>query len=325
MIRIAHLGAGHHAPNKRRRYEQLLYQSLSTDSSLETCCAIEASELTNTGRGSNVNIEGKVQCDASFIKFSDNVIRCGSMFNIAQKHPTECVLEVYRQLEHWQSPVNKPYILDYDNLHLLGILIDDQSDPLLLITESAAKTYSTYKSQIGSRIGPVADPSEVCDTIGVADIDIEKRKVEIMCSSGGNFLKLPNRIGCAAIIGSGIDFTLKKDGTQVTAMCSGNGEQICQLKLASYIVQNIDTNQQVEESYVSQVETLVHHLEKLYQVNGYFGLVLCVTEKDQSTILYLHTTETFCWGFRYKNKIDVVLSRSKQSGKVTYGEFLLRH
>lgn len=330
MIRIAHLGAGHHGLDKTSKYEQLLYRSLRKKTPLETCGVIEANHLTNTGKGSNLNIDGKVKCDGCFISLENNIIKTGSMFNVSNKHPVNCVIQVYRQLDNWLSAVNKPYILDYDNLHHLAISLEHDDDDLL-ITKSTRHIYTKYKDQVKNNIidslsdtTGVTDVSEVCDTIGVTNIDVEHKTVDIMCSSGGNFFKLPNRIGCAALIGSGCDLILRNDNdTYISIMCTGNGEQICQLKLASYIINNITVDD--ETSYASQVETLIHQLEILYNIQSYFGLVLCVTEKLYTTIVYLHTTETFYWGFKYKDKIDVILSRSKVKGKMTYGEFFLRH
>lgn len=311
-ILVIHIGAGKHDPNKLKKYKILLRNALSKTLIVEASDVIESSPLTNTGYGSSLNLLGKVECDASFIT-NDKI---GAVVNMSCKNPTKELFRVFQYLdtlyESDETDLTSPVMLTYPLLkNLVPHIVDDD-----LVSEKSRKIYDMYKDKIfqGDYSKHCAIPHEISDTIGITYIS--DNETTIVTSSGGNFFKLPGRIGCAGVIGAAIA-RKKLDDCEICCMCSGNGEQIIKSKLAWEIANNIYNV--AGDEYGEYLERKVYELNPKF----YVGFIIILNYQSRVQLLYGHTTPTFYFGFRSPNQTRVILSSSDKLGHFTFGEYSL--
>ncbi|KAG7664505.1 uncharacterized protein J8A68_001956 [[Candida] subhashii] len=313
-ILIIHLGAGNHSSDFSSQYKSLLRRSLKQDNLIEASKILEDSSLTNTGYGSSLNILGKVECDASFVINTkvENKRRIGSLSGIDSKHPISTLFDTFTFIEdiykNDQHELSIPVSLSYPSLK--GIL-PKQNDSINLISEKSQRIYEAYKEKVFE--GRIEELKHIIsDTIGL--IRIVDGNTTIATSSGGNFFKLPGRIGCAAIIGAAID-SINYEDCEISCMCSGNGEQIVKSMLAHEIANKIRNIPSDEYGKCLQ-EIVYKHSDKFYG-----GFIVATTSPGKIQILYGHTTESFHFGYRVNDSTRVVLSYSERQGRFTFGEY----
>ncbi|EMG45854.1 L-asparaginase, putative [Candida maltosa Xu316] len=310
-ILIIHIGAGIHNRKRSKEYKHLFQKALSKSSIHESSEIIESSPLTNTGYGSSLNLLGKVECDASFIR-GDNM---GSLVNVTSKCPTNEMFRVYEELGKMYSldpDLSPPIMVNYPSLKNIIPGIDDGNQEEL-ISPQARDNYELYKDKVFQ--GKL--PQFVSDTIGITHIDANG-VITVVASSGGNMLKMPGRIGCAGVIGAGIAYK-KYNDCEISCMCSGNGEQIIKHSLAREIVSsihNIDPDKYNE--YFKKLLSDLGQKDKLY-----VGFIIVLKWGSKVRLLYGHTTESFYFGFRVHDKTRVIFSYAEEVDKLTFGEYKL--
>lgn len=159
----------------------------------------------------------------------------------------------------------------------------------------------------------------VQDTIGL--VQLKTSSVTMCTSSGGNFFKLPGRIGCAGILGCAIE-SVSNETRRITCMCSGNGEQIIQLTLAKSLCQRA-----LDYGGEDLAQELIAWM-KSRLIDPYIGVILTFEDNQEGNrLLYFHSTESFFFGFLNHQEMEVVLSRLVESiydtgkRKFMYGEF----
>lgn len=370
---IFHIGAGCHDIRKTQAYKKLISKALKSEGSyLEVSRIIEKSPLTNTGHGSSLNLLGEVECDASIIEFSklDNkfLVTKRSLLSIDDSYfPILKTQEVFDQCMKTYGELNQlgitlPLKLNYQSLK--RYFPTPATEVVNLVSKSARLFYDTYRSKVNEKLetklqvisesitssvehsASQVEPNEdfahkeapfngVSDTIGL--IKIEELKTSIATSSGGNFFKIPGRISCAGEIGSSIDFKYNSN-YEISCMCSGNGEDIIQMNLARYIVDNFNTD---DLAWGESLTNLIKNYSKQFRLFArnndnepilYIGVILCIhdTQSGKVGIIYCHSTESFYFGFKSgSGESNTVLSRLDnplKAGEVfAYGEFNVKH
>lgn len=229
-----HVGAGYHSKLKTDEYKKtmklaclaairVLDQSggQATEAAKEAIKVLEDAPSTNAGIGSNLNRLGQVECDASIMS-PEGFGAIGASSRIC--NPIEGALLVMEANQRGPDPkagLVPPMLLvgagadqwaEQNNVEV-------SNDPRHKITEAALDNYSRYMSQIHKE-----DMELRMDTVGAVCID-RMGGVAAGVSSGGIALKLPGRVGEAAVFGSGCWAERKKE---LSAGCSvtGTGEQI---------------------------------------------------------------------------------------------------
>ncbi|RCK67478.1 Threonine aspartase 1 [Candida viswanathii] len=314
-ILVVHIGAGLHNPASTHRYKTLISTALSQRSILESSRVIESSPLTNTGYGSSLNMLGRVECDASFIRGEE----IGAVVGMPTRHP---ILEAFRVFEHLRGvyasepDLTPPVMLSYPSLKdvIPGVCGYDDAE---LISPKSQKVFDMHKDRVfqSKEIQLRLLPRGISDTVGL--IHIQDETTTLATSSGGNAFKLPGRIGCAGMLGAGIAFKESGD-VKVSCMCSGNGEQIIRCALARTVVDRV--GDVPEEMYRESIDGI---LSGLLPDVLYVGFIVVIQRGRRVLLLYGHTTESFHFGFRYLDKSKVVLSYAEQEGKLTFGEYVL--
>ena len=373
---IIHIGAGNHSKSKRSQYKRLLVTALNQDGFREASRIIEQSKLTNTGYGSSLDLSGCVECDASFIEVSDK-IRTGALVGIDDSMtPITRMLEVYGKVgaiyERWRRfGLTAPILMNYgkwrqmaernkdprlrqdDNISGLSQEIYSQeghgssnnftnhaglvTNDLLILPE-AQKIYDTYQGHLFGDSNPYVIPElahEITDTIGVIEIG---SKTTIATSSGGNFFKLPGRIGCAGVVGSAIGFA-RVNNVEISCMCSGNGEDIMKMELANFLVNAVyDEAEEEYRDYGNFVVTKIKEQSKKYDLSSvnsdgkiivYLGAIVVINylKSGRSRIIYCHSTESFYFGYSDGGEPNIVVSSLDNVDRVgmsfACGEFLV--
>lgn len=351
MTLIIHVGAGNHGTKRNIAFKRLLNRALCQLLMESAALVIEKLELLNLGYGSSLNLLGQVECDASFIidhrlslppatevtgTNSDGpALNTGSLVKRRKVHheipiskrgsvvlvydsdtPLMTAIDVFDAINKMfserrllQYGISTPIAINYRSLDL-----DDscykhvyRCHPEDLILPHAKRFYESFLNKLIGSWGP-------SDTIGVTETT--KLVTKIGALSGGNFFKVPGRIGCAGELGSSIDL-VNREGWEISCMCSGNGEDIMSMKMANFVVSSIDNPVDVNvEDIVLRVQK---HLEK-FHLQGvdsnlmeilYIGMLVTIRNISSGAIrlLFCHLTESFYFGFTDNGSPRVVLSQ----------------
>ncbi|CAH1984722.1 unnamed protein product [Acanthoscelides obtectus] len=163
-----------------------------------------------------------------------------------------------------------------------------------LISEKARRQFEKYKQLLEVK------QCELLDTVGAVCID-DSGHVASACSSGGLILKVPGRVGQAALYGSGIwaDSLDKSGASSVAVSTTGCGEHLIQTQLAREIANDVkngsfppsDLNRTMTEKFMKS-----DHLRDVKQKMG-GALVLHANNKMEVSLLWGHSTETMILAF----------------------------
>ncbi|CAK9441183.1 uncharacterized protein LODBEIA_P50520 [Lodderomyces beijingensis] len=340
---VIHIGAGNHHASSNSKYAKLIKKALSKHTIAESSRVLEDSPWTNTGYGSSLNRLGQVEIDASFISHGgdDGTTRMGSLTGLKCRNPTVEMFRIYDEIakEYQTTPeLNVPLALNCTSLKsFVGIREDDSEG---LVSEKSYRIFQLYKNGVSSVARDKEEGEGVMDTIGLAHIT--HVGVDIATSSGGNFFKLPGRMGCAAIPGAAIAFLQNESGL-FCCMCSGDGEQIVKYHLASTIIEkytlyekanndddndNDDDDDDDESQRQHFCEYVKSELTRL-DPNFYFGFILIVArrggmdEEATRNLIYGHSTKSFHFGFRVGDQTKAILSFAEKEADFTFGEYRL--
>lgn len=272
---------------------------------------LEESELTNTGRGSSVALDGGVYCDSSVTISTPHRWWQAAVVMNSSAHPLrDAVREEIKPRAQGEVSGVTPWLMK------VGCT---SADPTL-VTERMRKLAEEYS----------ADAQAVSDTIGAMVVDGDR--VVSGCSSGGNLLKEKGRIGCAGVVGAGI-YTARMGGAVASVMCTGNGEDIIQMDLARAVC-----NYVVEHRGVESVSALVRDYVKRratsFQLRAmdtsgvrelYIGLVGYARESAEAhgVVFYYHSTETLVFGYREGARHREVFSALRGGQTESCGEYMV--
>ncbi|CCE85527.1 Piso0_005130 [Millerozyma farinosa CBS 7064] len=337
-ILVAHVGAGRHSTLKAKSYRKLLYEALAYDEIQEVGEILEKNALTNTGYGSALDYNGEVNCDCSFIINWNGQISSGSAYNVSHDTPIRTTIELYQKLDEvyrnklGRFGLNKPVLLDYGDNTLRSMIGLEEGPHKSLVSPQTRKIYALYKTRLDNDESLALEAlPDVQDTIGI--ISIQRSQSSIASSSGGNFFKLPGRIGCAGVIGAAL-YRLERNNKEVYCLCSGNGEDILTMQLASTVSRSL---LEAEDDYSDvMVNSIMQRKSDLPSYSPessefcvpYVGVVCLVRDLslEETTLLYCHSTESFYFGFKSQRGKEVVLSTHdpKKVGKsFVRGEYRL--
>jgi taspase (threonine aspartase 1) len=250
--------------------------------------------------------------------------------------PITTAVNVYQELTTMYSTTNMnnlgltmPIALNYKSYSLYRSCGENHD----LVLPHSRQFYEKYKDKVLQGINEIPLDNIITDTIGVIEIKDDYSK--IATSSGGNFFKVPGRIGCAGEIGGAVDYR-RQNEMEISCVCSGNGEDILQMKLARFVVEHFDPD--VEQYGQHLVEMIQQHGTKFNLLAKgkfddkaivYVGVIVIVNDRQRGIkrLIYCHSTESFYFGFRAWEQLEpnTVLSRLDNPSKVgnvfAYGEF----
>ncbi|KAJ7287827.1 asparaginase [Mycena rebaudengoi] len=247
---VVHGGAGLHGTSSEAEVKKALRlacnNALGSDTALsmvETAIAsLEDSPLLNAGYGSNLTLDGTVECDAALMDG-----RTGDFGSVGAISGVKNPIHLARRiLEHSRvpDPLGRipPLTLVSHGAHAFASShAVELVPPESLVTPNAQKQWTTWKSRLAS-----ADPTHPADTsglhafqdtVGAVAWNPAANEIASGVSSGGILLKYPGRIGEAAVFGAGC-WAQAPDGPKRPGMAcsiSGAGEYIVKANLARSI------------------------------------------------------------------------------------------
>lgn len=333
-VSVIHTGAGNNSRKNEGQYKRLFKRVLSQpNESIEDVLRVsehlEKSKLTNTGYGSSLDINGEVFCDAGIIRVDQGQRDELSVHSIRHAFPIRETWQLMENLDLLYCEglkfdklgLSRPISLDYKlNDKILELLnkAKQEVEPDDLILPRARYIYDYYMNR------PEEVIEEIQDTIGIIDIN-DTRKL-VLTSSGGNFFKLPGRIGCAGTPRCAIDF--KSNGKYTfSCMCSGNGEQIIRWGLSSLVIERM-MQLEADIDWCEALQSIIESCQT-EQGNIYVGVIIVIEDMNDcqnNRLVYCHTTETFQFGIKRmvdnQPEIEVIMSRL-QKGSLVRGEYKL--
>ncbi|XP_053917481.1 threonine aspartase 1 isoform X5 [Cuculus canorus] len=282
---LVHAGAGYHSESKAKEYkhvckracqkaiEKLQAGALATDAVTAALIELEDSPFTNAGLGSNLNLLGEIECDASIMdgkSLNFGAVGALSGFSLAAFKRNKRKLELAEKVE----------------TDLIQLKKRRQSNEKVI-------------------------DSGTLDTVGAVVVD-QEGNVAAAVSSGGLALKHPGRVGQAALYGCGCwaENTGAHSPYSTAVSTSGCGEHLVRTILArecSCALQTEDAHQALLETMQNKFIGSPFLANEDGVLGGVIVLRSCryssepESSQEKRTLLveflWSHTTESMCVGY----------------------------
>ncbi|KAM7124943.1 threonine aspartase 1 isoform 6-T7 [Molossus nigricans] len=227
---LVHAGAGYHSESKAKEYkhvckracqkaiEKLQAGALATDAVTAALVELEDSPFTNAGMGSNLNLLGEIECDASIMDGKSlNFGAVGALSGI--KNPVSVANRLLCEGQKGKLSAGRipPCFLVGEGAYRWAVDHGIPSCPPNIMTTRfslAAFKRNKRKLELAERVetdfiqlkkrrqSNEKNDSGTLDTVGAVVVDHEGN-VAAAVSSGGLALKHPGRVGQAALYGCG--------------------------------------------------------------------------------------------------------------------------
>ncbi|KAK9462418.1 nucleophile aminohydrolase [Lipomyces oligophaga] len=238
-----HLGAGNHSRKKEAAYRRLAEKacniaisklkegSTATEAAALAVKVLEESSLTNAGRGSNLTLDGRVECDAGVCSGTGRGAGIGALNGV--RNPIlvaeKLLSESFETLSLGRvSPLLLvgEGALQFAREQRLELATDEE-----MTTHESAVKFTKWSDMLADSIEPDSTEDTINDTVGAVCVDLHGQ-VASAASSGGVALKRRGRVGVAAIVGAGFWAGHDNAGNSVAVCTSGTGEDILSIGLA---------------------------------------------------------------------------------------------
>jgi len=261
---------------------ELLRRGESALETVEACVVVmEDDPVFNAGRGSSLNLLGRVEMDASIM--DGRTLNAGAVAMLTRvKNPIRLARLIMERTDHVMMAGNGAE-------HLARLLHLETRNPL---TKRARESWRLLKAQLQrGRVEHLPNTFRLLQrvpdlvpggTVGAVALDSDGG-IAAATSSGGLALKLPGRIGDTPLIGCGT-YADSSGGCSVT----GTGEGAIRLVLAKAtcdFMQSGATAQQAVRKSVGLLET---------QLGMRIGLIAI---DSRGRVGSAHSTRDLCWAF----------------------------
>ncbi|XP_006638785.1 threonine aspartase 1 [Lepisosteus oculatus] len=336
---LVHAGAGYHSESKAKEYkhvckracqkavEKLKSGALAVEAVTAALVELEDSPFTNAGMGSNLNLSGEIECDASIMDgkslhfgavgalsgIKNPVLVANRLLSEAQKGKLSagrippCFL-VGRGAYYWARDHGIPYCLPEKMATKFSLSAFKRNKRKMELAEKVETEFIQTKKRRQSSENE--NDSGSLDTVGAIVVDHEGN-VAAAVSSGGLAMKHAGRVGQAAHYGCGCwaenAGNLNTYSTAVST--SGCGEHLVRTMLA----RECSAAMQYEDAHHALLETMQNKFigsPFLSSEDCVLGGVIvlrscrCVAEESSPDVqallvefLWSHTTESMCIGY----------------------------
>ncbi|UJR33985.1 hypothetical protein I4U23_021400 [Adineta vaga] len=342
-----HIGAGLQSQARLPQYLETIKRACSQgikalnngkDASEAACITVAVLEdcpLTNAGIGSNLTLDGNIECDAAIMD-EESYGAIGAVSGIQNPITLAwALLHIQKQglMDGGRIP---PCFLVGDGAKQWAqqngfSLIDNQQ----MKTENSTYMFEKYKRKLDESTSEStkrikSDNNERLDTVGAIVID-RNGNVAAAASSGGILLKHSGRVGHSAIFGCGC-WAERKDSCSIAVASSGTGEFLMK-SLFSKSISDVCALDDLTPDIIRTHINNVYLNRRMTPTNAekYFGFILLksvTTEHNQRLLEFLcaHNTQTMCIGYMSTNqsKVTTVFSQLKPNESLTINLDLIR-
>eukprot|EP01080_Neovahlkampfia_damariscottae_P001482 gene1482-12100_t len=329
-----HIGAGYYDKKNFIKYKNLMKKSCraaslllkenknSIDAITSAITILEDDECTNAGNGSSLNIEGKVECDASIMSGKTKKFAAvGAAVGV--KNPIQISSHLLKELETDTLSFGriKPIILvgigcwKYAKNFNLSCAKSEEDLEDYLVTVASKNLWKIHIEKIKTKSDEIDEKfisTLPHDTVGAICID-STGHISSGVSSGGHSVSYPGRIGEAASFGCGCWASNETDeNSGVAISCTGTGEDIILSLLAKECYENVK-NQFIDEGVnITLNENFKNRQAKKKQV----GLIALKKENESIEFAFGFTTHSMgiCY-FSNKMKNPIAIIRTNENFK----------
>uniref|UniRef100_A0A8C1PW46 Threonine aspartase 1 n=1 Tax=Cyprinus carpio TaxID=7962 RepID=A0A8C1PW46_CYPCA len=328
-------GAGYHSESKAKEYKHVCKRAcqravdrlraggLALEAVTAALMELEDSPFTNAGTGSNLNLSGEIECDASIMDGKSlNYGAVGALSGI--KNPVLVARRLLSETQKGKLSAGRipPCFLVGKGAEQWAISHGIPACPTEKMTTSEYQTTQNPLSAsdvcLTADLCPVGDilvageenNSACLDTVGVVVVDREGN-VAAAVSSGGLAMKHPGRVGQAAHYGCGCWAENARDVSlySTAVSTSGSGEHLIRTMLArecSTAMQAENTHQALLEAMQNKFISSPFLAGEDCVLGGVIVLRCCTCGEAQRSediqallveFLWSHTTESMCVGY----------------------------
>lgn len=336
---LVHAGAGYHSESKAKEYkhvckracqravDRLKAGALAVEAVAAALVELEDSPFTNAGMGSNLNLSGEIECDASIMDgktlhygavgaisgIKNPVLVANRLLNEAQKGKLSagrippCFL-VGRGAHDWAVSHGIPPCLSEKMTTKFSLSAYKRNKRKMELAEKMDTGHNQSKKRRQScenENGPGC-----LDTVGAVVVDLEGN-VAAAVSSGGLAMKHPGRVGQAAHYGCGCwaENACNMNSYSTAVSTSGCGEHLIRTMLArecSSAMQSEDAHQALLEAMQNKFISSPFLTSEDRVLGGVIVLRCCrcaeapASQNIQGILvefLWSHTTESMCVGY----------------------------
>lgn len=336
---LVHAGAGYHSESKAKEYkhvckracqravDRLKAGALAVEAVAAALVELEDSTFTNAGMGSNLNLSGEIECDASIMDgktlhygavgalsgIKNPVLVANRLLNEAQKGKLSagrippCFL-VGRGAHDWAVSHGIPPCPSEKMTTKFSLSAYKRNKRKMELAEKMDTGHNQTKRRRQSSENE--NGSECLDTVGAVVVDLEGN-VAAAVSSGGLAMKHPGRVGQAAHFGCGCwaENACNMSPYSTAVSTSGCGEHLIRTMLArecSAAMQSEDAHQALLEAMQNKFISSPFLASEDRVLGGVIVLrcCRCVEASPSQNIqgilvefLWSHTTESMCVGY----------------------------
>ncbi|NWV56122.1 TASP1 aspartase, partial [Daphoenositta chrysoptera] len=335
---LVHAGAGYHSESKAKEYkhvckracqkaiEKLRAGALATDAVTAALIELEDSPFTNAGLGSNLNLLGEIECDASImdgkslnfgavgalsgiknpVSVANRLLCEGQKGKLSAGRIPPCFLVgegAYRWAVDHGIPACPPGIM----ATRFSLAAFKRNKRKLELAEKVETDLIQLKKRRQSN--EKENDSGTLDTVGAVVVD-QEGNVAAAVSSGGLALKHPGRVGQAALYGCGCWAENTGAHNPYSTAVSTSGIYY----FYKYLMKECSCALQTEDAHQALLETMQNKFigsPFLANEDGVLGGVIvlrscrCSAEPESSQekptllveFLWSHTTESMCVGY----------------------------
>ncbi|CAL8390091.1 unnamed protein product [Arctogadus glacialis] len=336
---LVHAGAGYHSESKAKEYkhvckracqravERLRAGALAMEAVAAALVELEDSPFTNAGMGSNLNLSGEIECDASIM--DGKSLHYGSVGAIRGiKNPVLVAHRLLCEAQKGKLSAGRipPCFLVGRGAHDWAVAHGIPPCPAeKMATKFSLSAYkrNKRKMEIAEKMDTPENPmkrrrqssetengSECLDTVGAIVVD-QEGNVAAAVSSGGLAMKHPGRVGQAAHYGCGCwaQNSCNSNPYSTAVSTSGCGEHLIRTMLArecSVALQAEDAHQALLDAMQNQFISSPFLASEDRVLGGVIVLRCCRCEEDPPSqdlqaslveFLWSHSTESMCVGY----------------------------
>jgi len=242
--------------------------------------AMEDDEAFDAGRGSFLNMDGRVQLDALIMDGA--TLRTGGV---------GCV-------EHIRNPVRaaKKILTESPHVYFVGTgaerFAQEHGIELCanedLVIEREVERLREAKKQAYLKMPDEFGPTRSHDTVGAVALDAQGN-IAAATSTGGTLNKAPGRVGDSSLIGCGC----YADNRSAAVSTTGWGEPMMKLVLAKWTADRVESGMAPQEA----AQQALFYLKT--RLNGHGGIVIV---DARGRIGLAHNTPRMAWAVQTKTK-----------------------